>query len=291
MTETNTERKISIVPYLYEYDTVPKIINAYCNDLWNSNVIENIEHASKLIEYKNVLEDDKTVKRIQTICNSIFKALREIPDLPLIFEGRIKSLISTEKKILTYQAKGLTLDQVRDFIGLRLILIMDNTETNIFRCYSIMRFIIEFCIKNGFLPCKHEPIIGTSGFDAEKHPDIIVPKHEDIKSIFKYGNYIKDYIQNPKNNGYQSLHVIFYDPSSRGNFEVQLRTLPMHMHAEMGSAKHGSYKKKKYGNSEILFERKKIKVKGYIVDDNDNLMDFAGLEVARQIFQRATPPY
>lgn len=290
MTETNTER-LSIVPYLYKEDTVPKIIDAYCKDLWKSKIIANIEHASKLLEYKSVLEKDSIVKRIQTICNSLFKVLREIPDLPLIFEGRIKSLLSTEKKILTYQSKGIPLDQVRDFIGLRLILLLDNTENNIFRCYSIMKIIIEFCIKNGFIPCSHEPVIGTSGFNSKKHANIIVPEKEEIESIFKYGNYIKDYIQNPKVNGYQSLHVIFYEPSSKEHFEIQLRTLPMHMHAEMGDAKHGRYKKDKYCNSDISFDKSKIHVKGYVVDENGNTMDYAGLEVSRQIFQRSTPPY
>ena len=113
---------------------------------------------------------------------------------------------------------------------------------------------------------------------------VIVPTVEDCYAIFgkihslykPMAGRVKDYIANPKPNGYQSLHTTIIADNNRP-LEIQIRTFDMHKHAEYGIAAHWIYKERRTSNK---FDNKFARIK-QILDNSDELSPQEFLETLK----------
>ncbi|MFO1418969.1 MAG: bifunctional (p)ppGpp synthetase/guanosine-3',5'-bis(diphosphate) 3'-pyrophosphohydrolase [Methylotetracoccus sp.] len=93
-----------------------------------------------------------------------------------------------------------------------------------------------------------------------------------------------DYIANPKDNGYQSLHTVVIGPDDRP-IEIQIRTPQMHEFSEYGVAAHWRYKEG--GGRDAAFERSITSLRRLLENKEDDqalLEDFRADAFSDQVF-------
>jgi GTP pyrophosphokinase len=112
---------------------------------------------------------------------------------------------------------------------------------------------------------------------------ILVPSLRDcygslgiIHSLWRHiPNEFDDYIANPKENGYQSLHTAVIGPGGKG-MEVQIRTQEMHEDAELGVCAHWKYKGTDTDDKDHAYE-KKIAWLRQVVEWHEDIGDLSEL--------------
>lgn len=250
---------ISLNDYLYNGDTVLKILQKYSEDLRkesmeNHNPIDMV-HCNFLLQQIDLLEHNDFLTSQSQRIRELYKLMaKEYPFLAFTFRGRIKSLIRSEEKfngyiveyVYNYYRKNGKFPEVadlrqqlscfRDLIAYRIVISMpkchlkpdDNREEiELDYLYKVANILPEFLEERGFT-------VQVSERDGAKASERLDPKLRP---------YFRDYIINPSDNGYRSLHITLYDNIARSYIEVQLRTKEMDDHAEIGPANHLGYEK------------------------------------------------
>lgn len=249
---------LTLNDYLYNGDTVVKILHSYSQDLKGSAIAHNngidLAHSNCLLLMIDLLEHNDFLTTQSQKIREFYKFMAEkYPFLAFTFKGRIKSLIRLEEKINgniveyiydyhrkngTYPPEAKIKDQIsriRDLIAYRIVVSLprchvnpgDNKEEReIGYLYEIANALPDFLEERGF----HPELSGIETYSKTiKEP---------------YRQYYRDYIENPNNFGYRSLHISFCDNTSRSNIEVQIRTKEMDDNAEIGPANHLGYEKR-----------------------------------------------
>lgn len=251
---------ITLNDYLYSGDTILRILHNYIHDLRaeakkTHNEVDMI-HCNFLILIRELLEHNDFLTAQSQQIREFYKYMsKEYPFLAFTFKGRIKSLIRAEEKFNGYVVEYIydyytehgeyppladlknRLSCFRDFIAYRIVISMprchlkseaDREQEELKYLYQIANVLPGFLEERGFT-AESAHGVGKSGSPL---------LNEDVKP------YYRDYIHGTDSGGYQSLHITFYDNSSRSYMEVQLRTKTMDDIAEIGSANHLGYEKK-----------------------------------------------
>ena len=246
--------------YLYSGDTVLRILHNYIKDLRKDakktgNEIDMI-HCNFLLQIQELLEHNDFLTAQSQKMREFYKYMaKEYPFMAFTFKGRIKSLIRAEEKFNGYIVEYIynyykdhgtypTVEQLkerlscfRDLIAYRIVISMPRCHYKTKEDAERAELEYLYQIANvlpGFLEAQ--------GFSAESARGVLESKSEQLHDNVR--PYYRDYISNHIESGYQSLHITFYDNSSRSYMEVQLRTKTMDDIAEIGAANHKAYEKK-----------------------------------------------
>lgn len=251
---------VKLNDYLYNGDTVFKILKRYSADLKKSaletnNAIDMV-HCNFLIQIEELLEHNDFLTAQSQQLREFYKYMAEkYPFLAFTFKGRIKSLVRAEEKfngkivqfIYEYYIKnGIfpslgeiknKLTRFRDLIAYRIVISMprchlkpgDNREEiELNYLYEIANVLPDFLEQRGFTA----EALSQNG------------QKQSLRLNSEVQIYYKDYIENKSPSGYRSLHITFYDNTARSYIEVQLRTKEMDDFAEIGPANHLGYEKR-----------------------------------------------
>ncbi len=251
---------VKLNDYLYNGDTVFKILKRYSADLKKSALETNnpidMVHCNFLIQIEELLEHNDFLTAQSQQLREFYKYMAEkYPFLAFTFKGRIKSLVRAEEKfngkivqfIYEYYIKNGVfpslgeiknkLTRFRDLIAYRIVISMprchlkpeDNREEiELKYLYEIANVLPDFLEQRGFTA----EALNQTG------------QKQSLRLNKEVQIYYKDYIENRSPSGYHSLHITFYDNTARSYIEVQLRTKEMDDFAEIGPANHLGYEKR-----------------------------------------------
>ena len=203
-------------------NSVPDGLNKFIESLSASGNNEFLKLIPEIKRYLILLTSQNLFEMIRSSISDLWHELCAIlpNSVRVKFISRRKSVESALRKIVLNPSLGK--DTINDIFAFRIIIdSTDGEEKNIEYCEITKNFCSQY-FKNK-RKCK----------------------------LFL----LKDYITNPKKNGYKSIHLIFnFDTAFSENvklvappsFEIQIRTMNMDIENEYGSAQHAAFKDTQY---------------------------------------------
>lgn len=250
---------VDITQYFEKGYVAPDIVKFFEKDLREQSQNEiDIAHSNILLRYKNYLSRNDFLDSVSDDMTQFRKQIVDkYSDITLTISGRIKSIIRVEEKFNGYiiefcsnyyhkyktfpseEEMSLYLQRFRDLIAYRIIVSVpeqclkgrDKDKVEIDYLYKIANNLPSFFTKRGYSIEYASSVVGVS------------TTRKRSKLLQENRKYFKDYIVQPKENGYQSLHIALIDNHSHfANIEIQLRTFDMDCFAELDeNVNHSAY--------------------------------------------------
>lgn len=203
------------------------------NNLMTEGSSNNKKLANYLFRYQDIVSDSSYRMQIDNWLNQIYEMLgRKFPNIKDTSFSRKKSWVRTLTKGIETLPNG-NLEKIYDFFALRIVLHHNNIE----ELYNVANAVIDYLLAIGLNVVIAQPP-KTTGVNSKIQPDIIIPSTSGLKK--SYMKYVKDYVLNPKENGYQSLHIVVKAPNFP--FELQIRTLEQDSWADYLKGKHSKFR-------------------------------------------------
>lgn len=252
-----------LLPILYTKMPLEKVFSEYESVLRTQNTIREYEHANVIHAYarmydvwKEDMDSNYSENEFKILYNDFCKYLFERYGSKVRVKLRLKSFIKFEEKIRSYIKKNKSFNELRDLIGFRVI-----ADVSIQELYQMIDSISLFFTSQHYCTL-------TKANVSTKHSEL-------VNSSQRYA--IKDYVYDPKSNGYQSIQFGLWSYEMNTFFEIQLRTEEMDEFAEKADdsrvtyshsteqnndADHDNYKKKKYEDL-IIVDWESVKISGF----------------------------
>lgn len=283
---------------IYSTSTRLAATQKYIKELESFSSLEAKLLRNKLeTDYLRYISNYKLQRKTKRIFTKVHEeSVRFLLEHSVTTKSREKSLLSYIYKNLIALSTNKPLDKIMDTRACRIII--DSPSKNapeelLKSLGNLVNHILSYLLDLGFQLCPAPPPKDTNKFNPNNNQDIYIPKSSYILPEFKI--YVKDYVTNPKENGYQSFHVIVID-SDGDPFEIQFRTYDMDCYSEEKLASHDTYKEKQIKKYNLpILDRTKIHWSNYryeifkIVLENGEIVertllaDDAGLEKSLSI--------
>lgn len=269
----STEKEKKEAKKLYSY--LEKYLDRYYTSY------RDIMSREKLDECENKAKESSS-----SVITPFFKKLpvaisKELPHITFVFSGRFKAFhFFLEKAITIIESRNdVELESYYDFNACKFKVASYSCPDNEHdyataedECYEVMNTILYYLIYK--LNCKK--------MKAKE----VGPTSDKISPEFR--EYVKDYIANPKPNGYMALHASFsveLDGKTRF-FEVQVVSKHMESMNRKGETSHKNHKKATKIPLEIDYSKIQYPDFEWDIDEQEYPEDDAGLYVPKELTKK-----